>query len=172
MFFLLVSGYEIFFQQAKVALTVPFHDSQRQILDKNPIIRLKVLDMTSDTNSTLTFKLEEKEEFLQLDKFTGQLWFKQGSWNQGLKAHYNLVITAEKSDGASARMTLDLTVLPIDDLDSFCKDSMCFFDSITHHTLEDFSDNFKQHEIGEMSPKIYGRLCKMFDVNYELLNGK
>lgn len=126
----------------------------------------------SPINSTMSFKFEEKQEFLALDKFTGQLWFKQGSWNKNLTAHFDLVITAEKADGASARMTLDLTVIPFDDVDSFCKNYMCFFDSITHHTIEDFSDNFKQHEIGEMSPKIYGRFCKMFDVTYELLNGE
>lgn len=128
--------------------------------------------MNPEINSTVSFKLEEKQEFFALDKLTGQLWFKQGNWNKSRSAHHDLVVTAEKSSGASARMTLDITILPFDDLDSFCKDFMCFFDSITHHTIEDFNENFKQHEIGEVSPKIYGRLCKMFEVTYELLNGE
>lgn len=155
-----------------MTLTVPFVDSQRQVVDKNPIIRLRVLDMTSNTNSTVTFKLEENQEFLQLDKLTGQLWFKQGSWNKDLTDVYNLVITAERSDGATARMTLDLHVLPVDDVKQFCEQFLCFYESVTFHTIEDFPENFKPHEIGEISPKIYGRLCKMFDVNYQLLNGK
>lgn len=155
-----------------MSLTVPLVDSQRQVMDKNPIIKLRVLDMTSTSNSTVTFKLEESQEFLQLDKLTGQLWFKQGSWNKDSTAYYNLVITAELSDGDTARMTLDLHVLPLSQIIDFCEQFLCFYESITYHVIEDFYDNFKPHEIGEISPKIYGRLCKMFDVNYQLLNGE
>lgn len=166
------TGYEILFQQARITLTVPLVDSQRQVVDKNPIIKLKVLDMTSTSNSTLTFKLEESQEFLQLDKLTGQLWFKQGSWHEDLPADYSLVIAAESSDGDAARMTLDLHVLPLIDIKDFCEQFLCFYESITYHVIEDFNDSFKPHEIGELSPKLYGRLCKMFDVNYQLLNGE
>lgn len=155
-----------------MSLTVPIVDSQRQVVDKNPIIRLRVLDMTPTANSTVTFKLEENQEFLQLDKLTGQLWFKQGSWRNDLTNFYNLVITAERSDGATARMTLDLHVLPVDDVNEFCRQFLCFYESVTYHAIEDFTDIFKPHEIGEISPKIYGRLCKMFDANYQLLNGE
>lgn len=166
------SGYEILFQQAKLTLTVPFVESQRQVVDKNPIIKLKVLDMTSTANTTVTFKLEDSQEFLQLDKLTGQLWFKQSVWSKDLTAFYDLVITAERSDGETARMTLALHILPVDDVQDFCRKFLCFYESITFHALEDYDDNFKPHEIGEMAPKLYGRLCKMFDVNYELLNGE
>lgn len=128
--------------------------------------------MTSTTNTTLTFKLEENQEFLQLDKMTGQLWFKQNAWNNDLTAFYDLVITAERSDGATARMTLDLHILPVDDVKAFCESFLCFYESITFHALEDYEDNFKPHEVGEITPKLYGRLCKMFDVHYELINGE
>ena len=155
-----------------MALTVPIVDSQRQVMDKNPIIKLKVLDMTSTSNSTVTFKLEESQEFLQLDKLTGQLWFKQVSWNNDLTTNNNLVITAESSDGYTARMTLDLHVRPFNDINDFCEQFLCFYESITYHVIEDFNDSFKPHEIGELSPKIYGRLCKSFEVDYQLLNGE
>lgn len=171
-FFVFISGFELLFQQAKVSLTVPFVDSQRQVVDKNPIIRLRVLNMTPTANSTVTFKLEENQEFLQLDKTTGQLWFKQGSWKNNLTSFNNIVITAERSDGATARMTLDLHILPVDDVNDFCQHFLCFYEAVTYHVIEDFSDNFKPHEIGDISPKFYGRLCKAFDINYELLNGK
>lgn len=128
--------------------------------------------MTSTSNTTVTFKLEENQEYFQLDKVTGQLWFKQGSWNKDLTANYNLVIAAESSDGETARMTLDLHIIPYNNVEHFCEEFLCFYDSITYHVIEDFNDSFKPHEIGEISPKFYTRLCKMFDVNYRLLNGE
>lgn len=166
------AGFEIVFQQAKLTITVPVIDSQRQVVDKNPLIKLKVLDMTPTTNTTLTFMLEENQEFLQLDKLTGQLWFKQSVWNKDSTAFYDLVITAERSDGATARMTLDLYILPVDDVRAFCENFLCFYESIKFHAFEDFNDSFKSREVGEIAPKLYSRLCKMFDVNYELLNGE
>jgi hypothetical protein len=82
------------------------------------------------------------------------------------------VITAEKSDGAFARMTLNLRVIQVEDVKDFCWKFLCFYDAVTYHAIEDFNENFKPHDIGELSPKIYGRLCKMFELNYELLNGE
>lgn len=129
--------------------------------------------MTSSANTTVTFRLEESHEFLVLDKVTGQLWFKQGEWPKDLRAFYNLVITAERSpDGATARMTLDLNIVPVEDVKEFCERFLCFYESVTYHALEDYDENFKPREIGEIAPKLFGRLCKMFDANYELLNGE
>lgn len=129
--------------------------------------------MTSSANTTVTFRLEESHEFLVLDKVTGQLWFKQGEWPKDLRAFYNLVITAERSpDGATARMTLDLNIVPVEDVKEFCEGFLCFYESVTYHAIEDYDENFKPREIGEIAPKLFGRLCKMFDANYELLNGK
>lgn len=173
--FSFVSGYEILFQQAKLTLTVPLVDSQRQYLDKTPIIKLKVLDMTSLANATVTFRLEESYDFLQLekvDKLTGQLWFRQESWKKESRKLYNLVITAEKSDGLTARMTLDLHVKLVEDVSDFCERFMCFYESVTYHAVEDYSESFKSHEVGEIYPKMYAKLCKTFNVNYELLNGE
>lgn len=155
-----------------MTLTIPLIESQRQVFDKNALIKLKVLDVTSTTNSTVTFRLEENHEFLQLDKATGQLWFKQRAWKNESLAQRNVVVTAEKSDGAVARMSLNLKVIPVDDVRSFCENFLCFYESITYHAIEDFNETFKSHEIAELSTKIYGRLCKSFEVNYELLNGK
>lgn len=142
------------------------------MVDKNPIIKLKTLDMTSNTNSTVTFTLEESHEFLQLDTLTGQLWFKTGSWKNNFYESYNVVINAEKANKPVARMTLELHVLRVEDVKDFCRKFLCFYESVTYHAIEDFSDNFKPHEIGEISPKLYGRLCKAFEVNYKLLNGE
>ena len=147
-------------------------ESQRQVLDKNPIIKLKVLDMTSTSNTTVAFQLEEKLDFLQLDKFTGQLWFKQSSWKGNSTVAYSFVVTAQRSDGASARMTVDLTLAPFQNVKEFCTEFLCFYESMTYHAIEDFDENFKPREIGELSPKIFNRICKNFDINYELLNGK
>ena len=170
--FVLFSGYEILFQQAKLTLTVPLVNSQRQYLDKNPIIKLKVLDVTSATNTTVIYRLEESYEFLQLNKLNGQLWFRQESWKKDSRESYSLVITAEKSDGFMARMTLDLHVKEFDDINVFCERFMCFYESVTYHAMEDINESFKSREIGEISPKIYSKLCKAFDVSYELLNCK
>lgn len=164
------SGYEIFFQQAELTLTVPIVESQRNVVDKNPIIKLKALALTA--NSTVTFSLEENHDFLQLDKITGELWFKQDNWEKDSSSSHELVITAEKSDGAVARMSIDLHVQHVDDVKEFCRDHLCFYESITYHAIEDFHESFKPREIGELAPKLYGRLCSMFEVNYELLNGE
>ena len=164
------SGYEILFQQAKLTFTVPLVSSLLQYLDKNPIIKLKVLDVTSTTNTTVTYRMEESYEFLQLNKLNGQLWFRQESWKKNSRESYSLVIAAEKSDGFMARMTLDLHVKEFDDINDFCGRFMCFYESVTYHAMEDYNESFKSREIGEVSPKIYSKLCKAFNVSYELLN--
>lgn len=128
--------------------------------------------MTSTANATVTFRLEENYEFLQLDKLTGQLWFKWDSWKKQSLNPINLVVSAEKSDGFMARMTLDLHVIVVKDMNEFCENFMCFYESVKFYTIEDYNDNFKPHEIGETSPKFFTRLCKNFDVEYELLNCK
>lgn len=129
--------------------------------------------MTSAANATVTFVLEENQDFLQLDKFTGQLWFKQAEWRKDFTAYYKLVVRAERqSDGATARMTIDLYVVPFDDAKDFCERFFCFYESVTYHAIEDFEENFKSHEIGEFSSKIFTRLCKNFEASYELLNGR
>lgn len=128
--------------------------------------------MTPSSDSTVTFRMEENHDYLQLDKVTGQLWFKQDAWKANPRVSENIVISAEKSNGAVARMTLELNVLPVDDVTVFCEKFVCFHDSVTYHAIEDFIENFKPHEVGELAPKIFGRLCKSFNVHYELLNGK
>lgn len=128
--------------------------------------------MTPAADSTVTFRMEENHDYLQLDKVTGQLWFKQDAWKANPKVSEDVVISAEKSNGAVARMTLELNVLPVDDVTAFCAKFVCFHDSVTYHAIEDFVENFKPHEVGELAPKMFGRLCKSFDVHYKLLNGK
>lgn len=167
--FFLFSGYEIVFQQAKLTLTLPLVDSQRQYFDKNPIIKLKVLDAITTANTSVTFRLEESYDFLQLDKLTGQLWFRQNNWKRD-KDTYNLVITAENSNGITARMTMDLHIKQVEDVNEFCERFMCFYESVTYHSFEDYGESFKSHEIGEIYPKMYAKLCKMFSATYELLN--
>lgn len=143
----------------------------RYVLDKSPIMKLKVLNMTSPANSTITFSLEGKQDFLQLDKLTGELWFKQASWKPDSHPFYSLIVTAERSDGAAARMSIELTVEPVDNIIGFCSRVLCFYESVTYHAIEDYEGGFKPREIGELSPKIYRRLCKNFEANYKLLNG-
>lgn len=127
--------------------------------------------MTSAANSTLTFSLEGQQDFLQLDKLTGELWFKQASWKPDSHPFYSLIVTAERSDGAAARMSIELSVEPVDDVKKFCSRFMCFYESVTFHVIEDYEGDFKPREIGEISPKIYKRLCKNFEANYKLLSG-
>lgn len=127
--------------------------------------------MTSLTNVTVTFRLEGSHDILRLDKFSGELWLKRDISKVNVESFHGLVITAERSDGESARMTLDLHVLPVDDVKSFCEKFLCFYESVSFHVLEDYAGSFRAREVGEMSPRIYGRFCKMFDVEYEQLNG-
>lgn len=169
--FNLFPGYEILFQQAKVTLTVPIADAMRYVVDKSPIMKLKVLNMTSPANSTITFSLEGKQDFLQLDQLTGELWFKQASWKPDSHPFYSLIVTAERSDGAAARMSIELTVEPVVNLKRFCSKYLCFYESVTYHAIEDYEGDFRPREIGELSPKIYKRLCKNFEANYKLVNG-
>lgn len=128
--------------------------------------------MTSTGESAVTFRMEANHDYLQLDKVTGQLWFKQDAWRAEPISSVRVVITAEKSSGAVARMTLELNVLPVENVTVFCEQFLCFHDSITYHAIEDFNENFKPHDVGEFSPKLFSRLCKAFNVRYELLNGK
>jgi hypothetical protein len=140
-------------------------------LERNPIIKLKVLDTTSSASLNVTFRLEESYDFLQLDDRTGELKFLQEQWvKSSMSEAYNLVVTAEKVNGVEARMTLDLHVVKVVDANEFCERFMCFYESVTYHTFEDYGESFKAHDVGEIYPKFYGKLCKMFDVHYELLN--
>jgi hypothetical protein len=115
--------------------------------------------------------LEESYDFLQLDNRTGDLKFLQEQWVKSTASEvYNLVITAEKVNGVEARMTVDLHVVEVVDINEFCERFMCFYESVTYHTFEDYGESFKAHDVGEIYPKLYGKICKMFDVHYELLN--
>lgn len=145
---------------------------QRKVVDKNPIIKLKVLDIASSSDATVAFHMETNHDYLQLDKMNGQLWFKQDAWKSSKVSSESVVITAEKSNGEVTRMTLELNVLPFKDSEEFCKKFLCFHDSVTYHAIEDFNDNFKPHEVGELAPKIFAQLCKSFNVQYKLLNGE
>lgn len=175
------TGYELFFQQSKITLTVPIFDSTTNnlILDKNSLIKLKVVDLNSSAGGNATFKLENDFNFLKLEKSTGQLWFIRDKFKgfrdgESEKIIDNVVVTAENEIGDSAELSIVLRVKKFNDLNSFCmtKD-LCFYDQITHHILEDVSEEFlRPREIGELSPKIYSKLCKVFNISYHQLNGK
>lgn len=163
----------MFFQQAKMDLIVPVSkDSNNQLLDKNPLINLKVLDMSLTSNETIKFALEENIKFLHIDQMTGQLWFKHSSWTKDKTSIVNLVVSAEKSDGEVARMTMNIKFVLYDDVKEFCEKFLCFYESITYHAIEDFNDSYKAHEIGELAPKLNGRFCRKYQLDYKLMNGK
>lgn len=67
---------------------------------------------------------------------------------------------------------LDLNIKQVKDINEFCEKFMCFYESVTYHSFEDYGESFKSHEVGEIYPKMFSKLCRMFDVNYELLNCK
>jgi hypothetical protein len=144
---------------------------QNQIYQNQPLIKLKILDSNSVGN--LTFKLEEKLNFLKLNKTTGELWFLLDKFS-GQKGNEfnNIVVTAETIHGNFTRMSINLKVRKFSTINDFCQENVCFYESVIFHTREDFSGNFKPHEVGEISPKLYTKLCKTFEVKYKLLNGK
>lgn len=174
-------GYELFFQQSKLSLTVPIFNSTNNllILDKNPLINLEVVDVKSAAVAVnVTFKLEKEFDFLKLEKSTGQLKFIRKNFrefgkDESEKVFDDIVVTAENKFGSSAKLSIALRVKKFNDLSSFCMtENLCFYNQITHHILEDFSDDFtKPREIGELSPRIFTKLCKAFDVSYKQLNG-
>jgi len=168
----------MFFQQANMNITVPLVDNYGAVLDKNPIMKLKVLDMTSSSSSSnssnVTFTMEEKVKFLQLDQITGQLWFSRTRWTG--RDVSTVVISAERADtaeGSVPRVTVNVRVMKAESAKAFCENSLCFYDAVTYHVIEDYAESaWKAHEIGEMAPKFYGRICKKYQVEYSLLNGK
>jgi hypothetical protein len=144
---------------------------QNQIYENQPVIKLKILDSNFIGNAT--FRLEEKLNFLKLNETSGELWFLQDKFSGQIGNEFNnIVVTAENNHGNFTRMSLNLKVRNFSKLSDFCMENVCFYESVTFHTLEDFYGQFKPHEIGEISPKIYTKLCKSLTVNYKLLNGK
>ncbi|CAG9798345.1 unnamed protein product [Chironomus riparius] len=67
--------------------------------------------------------------------------------------------------------TANINFVPYYYVRDFCESSMCFYDSIDFHAIEDFNENFKMREIGEIVPRFYRRICRKYHVEYKLLNG-
>lgn len=162
-----------------LSLTVPLTDSadDNSILEKFPITKLKVFDLNSNKSSTI-FKLEKNFSFLRLEGSTGKLWFLRNKLgfeaDKSEKVIDDIVIKAENRYKNSARVSITLTVKSYVNLDEFCmSENFCFYNRITHHIVEDDSDDFKEpRDVGDLSPKIFSKLCKSFSVSYRQLNGK
>lgn len=155
---------------------MPLLDStNNSILDKNSLVKLRVFDLNS--NGNVTFKLEKNFEFLKLERSSGKLWFIRDKFelaaDESEKVVDDIVVTAENSLKSSARVSIVLRVKKYSDLNAFCMtENACFYDQITHHIVEDSSNDFKSREIGELSPKIFPKLCKSFSVSYKQINGE
>lgn len=162
-----------------LSLTVPLTDSadDNSILEKFPIIKLKVFDLNSNKSSTI-FKLEKNYSFLRLDGLTGKLWFLRKNFgfeaDKSAKVIDDIVITAENRYKNSARVSITLTVKSYENLNEFCmSEDFCFYNRITHHIVENDSDDIAvPRDVGDLSPKIFSRICKSFNVSYRQLNGK
>ena len=108
---------------------------------------------------------------MEIDKSTGQLWFKQDIWMRTPINNTELVVTVSKAD-AIARMSINLNFVKLAETKEFCENHLCFYDSIMFRMVESFNGTFKKEEIGDVAPKLYSRVCKKYRVNYKLLNGK
>lgn len=179
-FFILFSrlflAFEIISQQSNLNLTVPITVDTRHVFDKAPLFKLDILDAHASPNSTLvSFTTNKTLNFLQLNESTGELWLKESNIVLKEILYVNdLTIKATKSDDDSeTRTVVNLQIIPYDTLKDFCEHFMCFYNSITFHVLEDFNDTFKVHDVGEVAPRIYRRICnRKYHAEYTLLNGE
>jgi hypothetical protein len=170
-----ISAYHVLFQQSNLNFTVPVTESIKQVYEKVPLIKLEVLDTFSALfNTSSTFSVEEKSNFVEVSP-SGELWFKLINYDKFSKftsVNDHITIIATKSNDVTARVNANINFMAFDNVAEFCGNFMCFYDSVTFNTLEDFNSSFKQHEVGELAPRFYRRICKKYNVEYKLLNGK
>lgn len=159
--------------------TVPLFESanDNSILDKFPLIKLRVFDLISNKSAT-SFKIEKNIDFLKLENATGKLWFLRDKFgfeaDVSEKVIDDIVITATNRYQKSARVSIELTVKKFANLDAFCtSEDFCFYDKITHHIIEDISNDFTEpRDIGDLSPKLFSKICKSYSISYKQLNGE
>lgn len=152
-------------------ILIPLVNHSKLILDKNPLIKFKLVDLTN-TGRNYNYQLENQVDYLKIDAAKGELWFNRVALNQGNYSNLKeIIISANKTSGNEARVTLDLQLQKVESLDEFCRENVCFWESITYHVLESISYVFKPQEVGDFAPKIYKKLCSKYFVNYKLING-
>lgn len=170
------TAHGIFFKQTEINLIVPIVNGAPNIHEKNRLIKFEVVD--SPVNSSQTFSLKEKQDYLHLNAISGELWFHRSKWNMIPRETWKIiskeiVIEFKSSvDESTAKTTLNLHFTPYENFKDFCIHHMCFYDGITFNALEDFNDNFKTRDVGKVAPKFHHRICKDYKVEYKLLNGK
>lgn len=134
------------------------------------------MDLTNSAR-IYNYQLENQVDYLKVDAVKGELWFNRAAFNQevsqtGNSTFKEIIIGANKTSGEEARVSLNLQIEKVENLDEFCQENVCFWSSITYHVLESTSYVFKPQEIGEFAPRIYKRLCSKYQVNYKLMNGE
>ncbi|XP_070499591.1 uncharacterized protein Ret isoform X3 [Chironomus tepperi] len=160
------------FQQTDFTLKVPIFGS-KHVYDKQPLIKFEALDGTS----TKKFSMDPSVDFLHIDEKTGELWFKeQNFYAKDVASVLNLKIILSTSNDDDdeedlIETTANINFVPYKFARDFCETSMCFYNSIEFHAVEDFNDNFKMREIGEIAPRFHRRICRKYHVEYQLLNG-
>jgi len=164
----------ITFQQTDITLQVPMFMNTKHAYDKLPLIKFEVLDGTSSRK----FSIATSADFLHIDEKTGELWYnEQKNYAKDVASVENLKIISKASNDDDeeedmTETTATLNFVPYYNVRDFCETSMCFYDSIQFHAVEDFNENFKIREIGEIVPRFYRRICRKYHVEYQLLNGK
>lgn len=169
--FISFSAHGMCFKQSDVSLIVPVVKSASNVHEKNRLIKLETLE---SSNSTHMFSMIEKRDYLYIDD-TGDLWFKRSKWDSSGEWEAfseKLTIKSNGNNSEESTVTITLNFTPFSSVKEFCEQQMCFYDRITFNTYEDFGDNFKVREIGKLAPKFHHRMCKDFQVDYKLLNGK
>jgi hypothetical protein len=133
-----------------------------------------VLDTAAASNASRTFSIQRNMNFFRFNETTGELYLKDGDVLTGRKFRHNdlVVLSSEDEDGDVIETSLRVNFAAYENIKDFCEQSMCFYESVELFVIEDFGDAFKSREIGEVAPRFYRRLCKMYHVEYSLLNGE
>lgn len=173
----LFAAHGIYFKQSDINLRIPIVSGAPKEHERNRLIKFEIADASSNAN--YRFSMSEKLEYLHLNEETGELWFRRFKWNVSLTPFTwktiskEIVVKATSSeDEEEANMKISLHFTPYESLKDFCEHQICFYDGITYNTYEDYGENFKSREIGQITPKFYQRICRDYKLEYQLLNGK
>lgn len=169
-----LDAHQTTFQQTNYTFQVPIFRNAKHVYDNLPLIKFETVD-----GAARKFSIDKSVDFLHIDESTGELWLKEKNfYGKNVASVQNLKIISKTSndDDENEEDTMETTAninfIPYYYVRDFCEASMCFYDSIEFHAVEDFNENFKMREIGEIVPRFYRRICRKYHVEYQLLNGK
>jgi hypothetical protein len=166
------TAHNVFLQHSRVEITIPNTPESLQILRKNPLYKVKVKFVTASDPKKYSFYLEDDKDLFTLNQESGELWLDSRN-SRNLKAgNFELLLELLKGREIEAIQTFNISFVD-QDLSTFCESHACFWDHVGYRVQESFNNSVKyQQEIGDLTPKIYRKLCGKFQIQYSLRNGE